>query len=329
MKINILAIEKYLPKKIVSSEFLDELSNGIKGRIEKNTGVKSRYHISDQESVCEMGVLALQKALKKSNLKPEDIDLLLFSGASFDYPIPHNSVIIKSKITNDDVDFPCFDIDSTCLSFLNALDIAHLYLDANRYKRIAIVCSEVASKALSLRDEKVFGLFGDAAVAIIIEKSEKIGYNIKYTNFNNYPSGAMFAHVPIGGVINRGIKSPITDLGYYFKMEGKKLIRLTIQQLDYFILKMEQNIQQKINDFDYIITHQTSKYGNEYFSKKYNLNSNQVIETLSYYGNCISASIPLGLEKLINSDLKIRKKSILLLGTGAGLSLGAIVLEFN
>lgn len=329
MKINIVAIAKYLPKKNVSSEFLDELSNGIKGRIEKNTGVKSRHHISDQESVCEMGALALQKALKKSNLQPKDIDLLLFSGASFDYPIPHNSVIIKSKITTDDVDFPCIDIDSTCLSFLNALDIAHLYLEANRYKRIAIVCSEVASKALSPHDEKVFGLFGDAAVAIIIEKSEKKGYNIKYTNFTNYPSGAMFANVPIGGVINRGLSSDKKDLGYYFKMEGKKLIRLTVKQLESFVLKMEQTIQKKVNDFDYIIAHQTSKYGNEYFTKKYNLNSKQVIETLSFYGNCISASIPLGLELLINSNSNLENKNVLLLGTGAGLSLGAIVLEFS
>jgi len=329
MKINILAIEKYLPEQVVSSASLDQLTSGITGRIEKNTGVRFRHHISNQESVCEMGAFALQKALDKSNLKAENIDMLIFSGASFDYPIPHNSIIIKSKITNDKVDFPCIDIDSTCLSFLNALDIAHLYLQAGRYKRIAIVCSEVASKALSPHDEKVFGLFGDAAVAIIIESSSKLGYQASYTNFTNYPSGAMFAHVPIGGAINRGVNISPTDFGYYFKMDGKKLIRLTIEHLESFITKLEQSIQYKITDFDYIIAHQTSKFGNNYLKLKYKLDSEKVIETLPFYGNCISASIPLGLEKLLNCGSTINNKKILMMGSGAGLSIGAIVLEFN
>lgn len=329
MKINILAIEKYLPEQIVSSESLDQLTSGISGRIEKNTGVRFRHHISNQESVCEMGAFALQKALDKSNLKAKNIDLLIFSGASFDYPIPHNSVIIKSKITNDSVDFPCIDIDSTCLSFLNALDIAHLYLQTDRYKRIAIVCSEVASKALSPHDEKVFGLFGDAAVAIIIESSSKCGYIARYTNFANYPSGAMLANIPIGGAINRGINISPTDFGYYFKMDGKKLIRLTIDHLHSFITKMEQSIQYNITDFDYIIAHQTSKFGNNYLLHKYKLDSKKVIETLPLYGNCISASIPLGLEKLLNCSSNITNKKILLIGSGAGLSIGAVVLEFN
>ncbi|HRG32886.1 MAG: ketoacyl-ACP synthase III [Saprospiraceae bacterium] len=328
MKINILAIEKYLPKNILTSESLDKLSNGRKGRIEKNTGVRFRHHISDQENVCEMGAIALQKALTKSNTKAEDIDLLIYCGASYDYPVPHNSVIIKSKIANDKINFPCFDVDSTCLSFLNALDIGQLYLQSGRYHRIALVCSEVSSKALSPHDEKVFGLFGDAAVAIIIESSDLHGYIPKFIHFTNYPSGAMLAHVPIGGALNRGINTPHADLGYYFKMDGRKLIFLTIKHLDELVAKIEQSVQCKITDFDFIITHQTSKYGNEYFLDHFKLDQNKVLETLSIYGNCISASIPLGLEQLINSKLSLVNKKILLLGSGAGLSLGTIVLEF-
>lgn len=329
MRINILAIEKYLPQKQISSETLDRLSNGSKGRIEKNTGVRLRHHISDKESVCEMGAIALQKAITRSNIKASDIDLLIYCGASFDYPVPHNSAIIKSKITNDKVNFPCFDIDSTCLSFLNALDIANLYMQAGRYKRIAIVCSEVSSKALNPLDEKVFGLFGDAAVAIIIELANQNGYSPLYTNFINFPSGAMLAHVPIGGVINRGINTPQLDSGYYFKMDGKNLIRLTIKHLDDFITKMEEDIHYKITDFDYIITHQTSKFGNDYFLNHFKLDPEKVVETLPIFGNCISASIPLGLEYIMNKEGKIENKNILLLGSGAGLSLGAIVLVFN
>lgn len=329
MSINIRAIEKYLPKQQIKSETLDQIAGGKIGRIEKNTGVKFRHHISGQETVCSMGAMALQSALNKSQMHASEIDLLIFSGASFDYPIPHNSTIIKSKVANDTINFPCFDVDSTCLSFLNALDIAHVYIEAKRYKKIAIVCSEVSSKALTPRDEKVFGLFGDAAVAIILESSENKGYIPKYVNFTNYPSGVMMANVPIGGAVNRGSTSLSNDLGYYFKMDGKNLIRLTINHLDDFVKKIEDGVEHKITEFDKIIAHQTSKFGNDYLIKHFLLNSENVIETLSIYGNCISASIPLGLEYYYNRNQQIENKNILLLGSGAGLSLGALVLKFD
>ena len=329
MRINIKAIEKYLPKSRISSESLDHILNGRIGRIQKNTGVEFRHHVSGKETVCEMGAIALTEVLNKAMMNPSDIDLLIYAGASFDYPVPHNSVIIKSKICDDNIDFPCIDIDTTCLSFLNALDVAHLYLETKRYQRIAIVCSEIASKALTANDEKVFGLFGDASLAMILESSEKVGYVPIYTDFKNYPSGALYAMLPIGGAVNRGLNSNENDLGYYFKMEGKKLIRLTTKYLDGFVGLMENKLKMKINEFDKIITHQTSKYGNEYMLRKFGLSNTTIIETLSIYGNCVSASIPLGLEQLVSDKTDLKNKKILLLGTGAGLSLGCIVLDFS
>jgi 3-oxoacyl-[acyl-carrier-protein] synthase-3 len=329
MRTNILAIEKYLPMNRVSSEALDKHVNGVEGRIEKNTGVKFRHKASEEESVTEMGARALKKALNKSGMQIKDIDLLIYCGASYDYPVPHNSAIIKSKLTDDTVNFHCIDIDSTCLSFMNALDIAQLYIQAKRYRRIALVCAEIASAALGEKDEKVFGLFGDAAVALILEASESQGFHQKYIYFVNYTSGALFANVPIGGYINRGIFAAANDTGYHFKMNGKGMMKLIKSKFDVFIKEVQMATQLNLNDFDAIITHQASKFGNEFFKNTYMPNSNKVIETLAEYGNCISASIPLGLERLINAGFDTHNKKLLILGSGAGLSIGAQVLDFG
>lgn len=328
MKINIRAIAKYLPEDCVSSAALDQQIGGVIGRIEKNTGVKTRHQAASNESVSDMGAKAIELALKKANLLTKDIDLLIFSGGAYDYPIPHNSVIIKSKLTDDSVTFPCFDVDSTCLSFLNALDIAHQFIKSGRYNRIVIVSSEIASKALSTEDEKTYGLFGDAAVAMIIEASETKGYEIRYTDFTNYPSGALYAHVPLGGAVNRGLNATANDRGYYFKMDGKNLIRLTKKHLGEFVSKMEQTLNSSIQELKFIVPHQASKYGNHLFTEMFNIPENKLIETLSCYGNCISASIPLGIEKMINGTTDLSSNKVLLIGSGAGLSLGAMVLEF-
>ncbi len=329
MSILIRAIEKHLPQNRYHSSELDERAKVPVGRIEKYTGVTFRHHISGNESVCTLGAEALKKALNKAQLSVSSIDLLISCGASFDYSVPHNSAIIKSLITDDSVNFHCLDIHSTCLSFLNALDIANMYLETKRYQRVALVCSEVSSKALTPQEEMVYGLFGDAAVALIIENSDDFGYQQIYSDFINFPSGSLFANVPIGGAINRGMHSDANDLGYYFKMNGKGLFRLTTRHIDPFLNKMEQQLGTKLKDFDRIITHQTSKMGNEYFLNHFELNQSQIIETLGVYGNCISASIPLGLEVYINQLKKSGPEKILLFGSGAGVSLGLIALNFN
>lgn len=329
MNLNILSVAKYLPQNRIASETLDQIAKGKVGRIEKNTGVKFRHHASVKETVCEMGAQALKEALQKAQLKPADIDFLLFAGASFDYPVPHNAAIIKSKITDDSVNFACMDIDSTCLSFLNALDVAHLYLQSGRYKRVAIVCAEIASVALTPKDEKVFGLFGDAAVAVILESTAGKGYLPTYTAFKNYPSGALYALLPTGGYVDRGFSLEPQNPKLYFQMDGKNLIRLTTKYLDNFVEDLERAVGFKINAFDKIITHQTSKYGNEYLLRTFGLNTDTVVETLAFYGNCIAASLPLGLAYLWGNQYDFEKKNILLLGTGAGLTIGAVVLTFS
>jgi 3-oxoacyl-[acyl-carrier-protein] synthase III len=332
MKFTIKAIEKHLPGQSILSTTLDEQCDGLQGRIEKNTGVHHRYHAAQSETIASMAVSALEKTLNAAGLQPKDLDLLISCGASYDYPVPHNSVVIKSKLTDDSVNFNCIDVDSTCLSFLSAMDIAHLYLGSGRAKRIALVCSEIASCALTPSNEKVFGLFGDAAVAMIIERSEsddeKNSYHVEHTLFENYPSGAMHANVPLGGRVNRGQHAKADDEGYHFNMDGKNLIRLTQKHLDQFVQKMESHTGRKISEYDYHVTHQTSRYGNEYFQRNFNINPLTIIETLHMHGNCIAASIPLGLEKLINQEKNTKNMSVSILGTGAGLTLGSMSIRF-
>jgi 3-oxoacyl-[acyl-carrier-protein] synthase-3 len=112
-------------------------------------------------------------------------------------------------------------------------------------------------------------------------------------------------------------------------MDGKGMIRLMKKHFDGFINEMKEQTNNSIKDFDAIIIHQTSRYGNEFFMENYHPRIEQMLNTLSIYGNCISASIPLGLELFMNNNPDTNNKKILILGSGAGLSLGALILEFE
>ncbi len=326
MKIQIRAIEKYLPGTAVRSEQLEERMGIAKGWIEKNVGVKTRYWAAVEETVASMSATALQRALTAADLPPDGLDLLIYAGASYDYPIPHNAGRIK-KALGTAAKFPCFDVDATCLSFLNALDIAHLYFQRDSIRNVAIVSAEMASRALNPQDPKTYGLLGDAAVAVILTRSNE-GYEPIAPYFLNNPEGADLALIPIGGGINRGRDAGTPEEDYYFRMDGKRLISLTLQELTPFLKNYEKLTGIAIADYDYVIPHQTSRFGNEIFAKQYHLSERQLVHTIGCYGNCIAASIPLGLCELIHRKVELSNKNVLLIGSAAGLSLGAVTLKF-
>ena len=103
---------------------------------------------------------------------------------------------------------------------------------------------------------------------------------------------------------------------------------MTLRYLDGFLTSLEQRTGQSIQGYDCIVPHQASRFGNEYFMQRYALGAEQVMNTLSTYGNCVSVSIPLGLVELYQQGKIQAGTDLLLIGTAAGLSIGALRLKF-
>lgn len=328
MKIKIASIAHHVSDNKVSSGYLDLLRGKVQGSTEASTGVRNRHILSPNQSVAQFGAVALSRALDEAEMKPGDLDLLISAAASYDFPVPHNSAIIKSYIADDTALFNCFDVDATCLSFVNALEIACLYIQSGRYNTIAIVTSESASPGINPDDDHTFGLFGDAAVAVILQGTAVYGFQSVYVDYENYCSGAMYAKVPIGGAVQRFVPDP-AEQDFFFQMKGKELISLTLRYLPDFVRKMEVSTGMNINDFDAVIAHQTSKFGNMYFEKSFLNDNTRMVNTLEEYGNCIAASIPLGLEKWWRTVGKEEPYDVLLIGSAAGVTLGCMALRFS
>jgi 3-oxoacyl-[acyl-carrier-protein] synthase-3 len=329
MKINIRAANSCSPGEAISSDNLEQRIGLQKGWSAYNTGVINRQWSKPGTTVQELGAKVLEEALIQARLQAQDLDLLLFAGASFDHPVPHNACLIKQKLVKPKgTFFPCFDIDGTCLSFLHALDIAHLYLHHRGMKRVAIVCVELPSSGLNPADPKTYTLFGDAAVAVILEASENEGYQPSPAYIVNDAEGARLAIVPSGGLKNRGIHHSTPLESFYFQMNGRQLLTMTMRLLDDFVQNHTQQTGWALPEYDYIIPHQASKIGNEMFMQRYGLREEQVLNTLAERGNCVAASIPLGLVQLwLEGKLRPGTK-VLLIGSAAGLSIGALGLVF-
>jgi len=327
---SIIGLGKFLPKKLVTNDELEDKLKLSKGWIYKYTGVKTRHHVQE-ETVSTMGASALKYALDDAKIKLNDLDMLIGGGATFDYVLPNRSSSIANQFKESkDCNFPCIDINSTCLSFISALDFASYKLQDPEINTIAIVTSEVASKGLNYNNDETFSLFGDAAVALILssDSTGKIGL-IRQT-INTYTECNKDTIIKGGGAKYYPKEYPYNEELYSFQMNGKRLLRFTKKVLPKFLDNFFGPINSNLQDIDFIIPHQASKLGLQLFSEhtdKYK-KENTVQGQLEKYGNCIAASIPLAFVESVQNGRIKKGDTCLLCGTAAGVSIGGALIKY-
>ena len=325
--IKILAMGTYLPERVTSAEI--ENRHGIpSGWSVKYSGVSSRHHVTF-ESNGFMGARAAERALEKANMSLIDIDMLISASGTYDYPLPNQASIIKSELTGGDkTDFPAIDIDSTCLSFVAALDFASKILDGQSMKTILIVSSEVASKGLNHDNWETTTLFGDGAAAAVVAYDQNSESLFIKGAQKTYTEGVYYTFIE-GGGNQKFFKDHAYDKEMHsFKMKGKKLLRLAKKKLPIFMSEFFKDLPIKLEETDAIIPHQASKLGIHIFEKMYSFKEGQIKKSLSKYGNCIAASIPLTLSDCIDSGEIKRGDLCFLSGTSAGFSIGGVLIKY-
>ena len=82
------------------------------------------------------------------------------------------------------------------------------------------------------------------------------------------------------------------------------------------------------DDIDWFVPHQANVRIIETAAKKLGVSMDKFIVTLDHYGNTSSASIPLALNEAVADGRIKRGQKIALIGFGAGLTYGGIVLEY-
>ena len=317
----------FTPGNAISSSDL-EMQYGIpKGWISKHSGVETRYHATGINAG-EMGARAVESALHDASLNPGEIDLLISASASFDHIIPNQAIVIKSFLQQgEEYDFPVLSINSVCTGFISALDIASYYLQTPEYDHIVIVNAEISSRFLDPENWETATLFGDAASAVIVSKSEKQNQGIIKTKSYTYSEGADYTIIEGGGN-----KYPIKDHAYdpklhSFSMQGFPLLKLAKKHIPEFMHKFFSEFGMTIEDIDHILPHQASRSGLAVFKNLYSFKDNQVKENLKRFGNCISASIPLLLHELWQSRNYEYGDLCFLSGTGAGFSIAGTLVK--
>jgi 3-oxoacyl-[acyl-carrier-protein] synthase-3 len=318
-----------MPGRLVESSELD-LKLGLKsGTLESLSGVQRRW-FTQGENAAQAGAKAARIALERAGLKFSDIDLLLAVSGTSDQIIPSNAALILQELDPDDTGIPCFDINSTCLSFVVGLDTISFAIAAGRYRRVLIVAAELGSLGLNPKELEAYSLFGDAAIAVVVEKAgPDQSSRILGARQESYSSGAENCNIYGGaGRLPAYHYNEQPPERYLFHMDGPKLFKQSSAVMPDFLGRLLADSGTALKEIQLIIPHQASASAMELLRRKLKLSKEQVVSTLRDCGNNIAASIPLAMDEALQQGRLKRGDRVLFLGTSAGFSIGGMVLEY-
>ncbi|MEH7526474.1 hypothetical protein V7149_24890, partial [Bacillus sp. JJ1503] len=123
MNIGILSTGIYLPEEYITGEEI-ALKAGIPQEIvEGKMGIKRKTIPGPEDHTCLMGIRAAEKAIKKANLDPLTIDLVIYIGEEYkEYPLWTAGIKLQEEIGA--LNACAFDVALRCGTTVMALKVA-------------------------------------------------------------------------------------------------------------------------------------------------------------------------------------------------------------
>lgn len=320
MKVQITATGRYLPPRIETSAELASRIGRSKRWIDGRTGVLER-HIADEP----MEVLAARAARDAIGDGPPP-DLILNASTTPIQAIPDSSVFIQRELGYSGI--PSWSVHATCLSFLVALYSAACLVEAGAFRRVLLVSSELGSIARDFDEPESAALLGDAAAAAIVEltpageSSEIIGWAM-----STFPEGAELAELRGAGSRQHPNDPTTRPHDNLFHMNGPGIYRMARRRVGEMLDRLHEEAGIGPRDIDLVVPHQASGPALQAIAH-YGYSMDRVVNVVGKVGNCIAASLPYALATAHAEGRISRGDRLLLVGTGAGLSVAAVLLRW-
>lgn len=320
MRVRITGVGSYLPERRETAEDIAPRIGKSAQWIREQTGVAER-RIAD-EPIEVMAAHAAREALG-GGAPP---DLLLNASATSRQAVPDTSTFIAHELGLAGI--PCHTVHATCLSFLAAFHAAAAYVTVGAHRRVLVVSSEIASTSRAWDEPESASLFGDGAGAAVVEATpEGEGSELLAYDFRTWPEHRDLARFEGGGTRHHP-SHPDTRVEHHrFRMDGPTIYKVARRRVAVVLRDVLRRAHIEQGDVDLVVPHQPSGPALAAL-ERYGFAPERTVNIVGDHGNCVAASIPMALAVAARQGRLVRGQRVLLIGTGAGLSVGAALLRW-
>lgn len=328
LPVKIAGLGSYLPERIVTNAELEASLGIAPGWIYERTGIRERrYNIG--ETAVFQAAHAVREALAHAGLTVADVDCFVGASSGGQQLIPCNAALLQSELGAADGYSFCFDINATCLSFPVALSTVAPLIVSGAYRCAVVFSTEIASRSLNSAQKESAVLFGDgAAAAVIIRTPTGESSAIHLSRFTTHGSGAKHTRFLGAGSLHHPNDPATTPAMNQFDMNGVAVFLQAARTMPLFLRAFLTDLGATPGDFAHVVPHQASGHGLDLLHTRLGFCPAQVVRNIEWRGNTVAASLPLAWSEAVHAGRVRRGDSCLLLGTGAGLTLGAVALTY-
>lgn len=323
------------PLKESSSEFITKAS-GIKQRyVVEKTGILDSHrmqpilHKRADDELClqaEMTLAAAQQALKNANKTADEIDLIVFSSVTPERAYPSVAIEVQSALGAKGF---AYDMLAGCSSGTFGIQTVSDAVRCGRAKCALLLDVELGSCLLNFCDRDSHFIFGDAAIAMVIETAEtcrvpspfEIISTKTITQFSNNIRSNF-------GFLNRLESKQENIREKLFKQKGRQVFKEVIPLTVQFIRSHLQEANLTPEQLKRFWLHQANINMNQLIAEKLlgrPATQEEAPVILDKYANTASAGSIIAFHHY-RDDLKSGDLG-LMCSFGAGYSLGSILLQ--
>jgi 3-oxoacyl-[acyl-carrier-protein] synthase-3 len=341
----------HIPPNRVTNDMLARLMDTSDEWVRERSGVEARHYVDPGTGTSDLGVEAARAALAQAELRPEDVDLVVFATMTPDHYFPGAGALLQAKLGLRQV--PCFDIRQQCVGFLYGLQLVDAHVRAGLARNVLLVGAEIhsgfmpwngpqweylygrsetpptqAERDWNTRFRHLTVLFGDAGAAVVLRAQEGargVLDQVLHTDGADYDKlyvpGTGFKHRPYVDPeqIARGDHIPVMDGRWVFKMATTRMLEVAGELL------ARNGVD--VADLSMVLMHQANKRINEYCQKALGLPDHKVHHNIDRYGNTTAATIPLLWDEVVRGGRVKADDLVLMIAFGAGMNWGATLLR--
>ena len=325
--VGIISTSHYIPKYLQTNEELCKVMLDVTPEwILSKTGIKRRFIASSDESTSSMASEAAEEAIKKCNINPEDIGLIVVATFSPDYMFPPVSAKIQKNLNA--INAQIIDINTNCTGFVTALTVASDRMKVDETVKYAVVIgAELHTRFINPKDKETAVFFSDGAGVAILGQVEE-GVGIIKSSFKTDSSTYESVRYRGGGSSYPYINREFDESIDFIEMNGLATWKQAITNLPIVIKDVCKKADLQVEDIDFCVFHQANLNLIQYVMKKLKIPSEKTYTNVEEIGNTGSASIGIALSEAVDKGLIGSGSNVLLAGVGAGFNFGANIWKF-
>ena len=325
----IRAVAGYLPPMVEK--------NDMSTRAGRALGIEVRHVAAEDEAASDLACEAAEELFRQHPEAKEGIDFVLLCTQQPDYPLPTTACLVADRLGLGK-SIGALDYNLGCSGYVYGLALAKGLIEAGMSKRLLLLTSGLFVRQTSPQDSATRPVFSDAATATLLESVD-----------SSHPLLEAFVFGTDGGLGPKSIVQEVGGSRYPYAtteirtiedehgthtnanvfMDGQEIMLFTLREVPPMVDEVLEKAGITREELSYAIFHQPNRFMLDYVQRKCKLQKVPFFNDIAQFGNAVSASIPLGICRVLEECGPESLSKVLMAGYGVGLSWGGCVADLS